>query len=198
MSQATPDVSRNPAVVITLKGRKYCDAAEIAALAADDARRRKLIGREIEELLRIRREAGEAAHRLIQFLDLDEPDADYEPSFGGGRHGDDGMEREADLSDDGMEGEADFSDDEPSLGWTHAVGQDGRKWQGLPPMTGIFAWGTPLDAEAEHDGREPDADLEPDADDEPGGDDGGGDVGHDPAYFARLKARRNARKAVRP
>lgn len=135
MAQAKPDVSRIPSGVT--RTSHVINAAEIAA---KNNRARLSIGREVEELLRIRREADEAAFRLIALLDLDEPDPDLEPSFGGDGHGDDGMEREADTADD-----------EPSLGWTIAMRQEDRKWQGIPPLTGRFAWGVVVDGEAEPD-----------------------------------------------
>jgi hypothetical protein len=74
-------------------------------------------------------------------------------------------------------------DDEASLGWTVAMKQDGPKW---------LASSFHVDAEAEHDGREPDADLELEPDDETGSDGDASDAERNPAYAERLRHRRRS------
>ncbi len=148
MSQAEPDVSRIPSgVILTKKGERHCaeHAIDAAEIAAKNDRARLSIGREIEKLLRIRREADRTAARLIDLLDLHEPDPDLEPYLGFSPSG----------YDDDLE--ADDSESEFDLGWTTGINQAGRAWLGLThdPMS----WAVP-DGEEEHDGREPDCEDE--------------------------------------
>jgi hypothetical protein len=151
-----------------------CASVDGTAIAALNASAHLSIGREVEELLRIRREAEEAVFRLIELLDLDEPDPDLEPYLAG--------------FESTSERELDNSDDEPSLGWTHLLDQSHRKWAGSH-------WqceGGVVDGEAEHDGREPDADLELEPDDETGSDGDASDADRNPAYAERLSHRRRS------
>jgi hypothetical protein len=120
--------------------------------------------------------------RLIAMLDEADPDPDLEPggdeehSLGGG------------MFDQNTDRELDTSDDEPSLGWTHLFDQSHHKWTGSH-------WqceGAVVDGEAEHDGREPDADLELEPDDETGCDGDASDADRNPAYAERLRHRRRS------
>jgi hypothetical protein len=126
-----------------------------ALAAANDAPGDDLdfsIGREVEELLRIRREADEAAFRLIALLDLDQPDPDLE----------DGGDHEQTLGWTASEAaygrtkntyantDGEF---ELDLGWTSGLNQGGRNWHGRPHSGSV--WTTVPDGEDEHDGREP-------------------------------------------
>src|SRR5262245_13748998 len=87
----------------------FASTENAAVIAANNNRARASIGREIEELLRIKREADTAATRLIDLLDLHELDPDLEPYLGSGHGGGDDREWE----DEG----------EPSLGWTLTINQ---------------------------------------------------------------------------
>lgn len=122
-----------------------------------------------------RRAIADEIERLLALLDELDGDENLEPYLAGWRLGPD-----PDLEDDSEEDEP-IGDEEPSLGWTHTDNQAARRWHGHP-RDGYGA----LDGEAEHDGREPDAD------DEDGHDEEG------PMRVAPLKARRDAGKEVRP
>jgi hypothetical protein len=144
MAQATPDVSRIPSgVILTKKGERHCaeHAFDAAEIAAKNNRARLSIGREIEELLRIRREADATAARLIDLLDLHELDPDLE----------DGGDPEPTLGWAGAECNGRYRDEpqqdgerEPSLGWTSTLNQTSRN-----------RLGEVNDTEDAHDGREP-------------------------------------------
>ena len=136
-------------VIATITTRRGAAAIDASAIAAKNEGARKALSQEINELLRIRRAADKEAFRLITLLDLNEPDPDLEPE-----------EDEAGL-DEGAE---------PSLGWTSTFNQGASAFHGQ-------SWN--YDAEAEHDGREPDFDNEegPDMEDCAAQYHGGDDLG---------------------
>ena len=124
----------------------FASAENAAEIAAKNDRARLSIGREIEALLRIRREADATAARLITLLDLDLPDPDLE----------DNGDEEPTLGWAGAECNGRYRDEpqrdgegEPSLGWTSTINQTSRHRLGRSD-----------DVEYEHDGREPDVNDE--------------------------------------
>jgi hypothetical protein len=195
MSQTTPDVGRIPAqVTLTKQGERYVTEPPPRLWRS---RPRTIvpgsIGREIEELLRIRREADAKALRLIRLINLHDVDPDLEPE-----------EDESDLDPDAepdrlvddhqpdcrrvlrgprteYDAEADDADDEdagndePSLGAPEAfpgrmVIDGGAIW---PEQTQIrnpgldqsnWAKSGTQDPKDQHDGRESDAGGVADAD----------------------------------
>jgi hypothetical protein len=103
-----------------------------------------------------------AVHALTAFLDEADSDPDLEPSLAG-TGGDDREYDPADppahegIDDNELDGSgcpSGSEDEEPDLGWTGDINQE-RAHQGLLRCQ-VFNH-----REAEHDGREPDADREP-------------------------------------
>ena len=141
----------------------FASAENAAEIAAKNDRARLSIGREIEALLRIRREAEATAARLIDLLDLEEADPDLEP--------------EEDETGAGRDVDADV---EPSLGWTSTINQTSRHRLG-----GLD------DTEDEHDGREPDVDDEEGHDEE--GEGLVNSMASNPSYYTGLKFPRDGK-----
>ena len=158
-----------PSIQLTKKGERA---------VAEQGHARSLA---VEEKRQIQTIAAAEVSRLIDLLDrLDddpdlEPGGDDEPSLGFTPHGhlwfDAGDDRELDDVDDEDSGDA-----EPSL-----ASLENR------PNQEAWAIGARRDMEDEHDGREyDDEDREPEEE--------GGDHAPDPAYFAKLQARRGPRR----
>jgi hypothetical protein len=112
-------------------------------------------------LTRARRERMEALiSDMLQILDELDGDADDEPSLGGG-FSQNGLPYDAEGEDDSgiadQDGLSEQLRGESSLGWTKDINQTRAL------RRGSVSWPASLvdDAEAEHGGREPDADLEP-------------------------------------
>lgn len=135
MTAPAEPASASVTVRLTPKGERYTrEHAE--ALARHN---RLTIGREIDKLLAIRRQADDLAAHLIGMLDM----ADGDP----------------DLDENGDEQDSD-AESEPSLGWNNnAVKQDGVYWRGSDSALGV-------DLEDEHDGRENGGDTEPNGDEQ--------------------------------
>jgi hypothetical protein len=99
-------------IALTTKGKAFAERQARRQAPTKDEQA-KTIGKQIEKLLRIRREADETAQFLIGILDDEEPDPDLEPTFGYLPPG---------CIDEGEPGH----DEEPTLGWTATLNQTDR------------------------------------------------------------------------